>query len=458
MSESLDPEPKQRKRWLPWLQFSLRTLVIVALLIGSAMTVWRRREPWVIEMKIGAEHPPKPAGPYDDLIGTFNERAIHAAIYSPRGNYILLTKGDQTGRVVNAADGKQISELSGSIYELGYFVFSPDEKFIYGLDVDTHLRIWETATGDGRILVPSRVGSDTVIALSPDGKTLLFTEYGPECRIRLWDTRTWTETRDLKMDGFIEHAVFSPDSRLLAATDNGSVIRIWDLTRSSDPVLCGENILFKNISKLLFSPDGRRLAGLDRGVLRVFDAKTGNLLYKVIEEGEFFSGVFTPDGRRLLLDTWVKSARQSSIRILNAENGVQLAEWTNWSGILAFSPDAGRLLVSRNFGLHVLDADDGQELLSVSYSFNSRGSFGAAGMGSRTREARWEGCYRYTAPFSPDGTRLIVPDDPAVVWHRRRPEYWWGIAWLPEFWMTVLFAAALVWSVWRDTRPAVRMN
>jgi len=36
--------------------------------------------------------------------------------------------------------------------------------------------------------------------------------------------------------------------------------------------------------------------------------------------------------------------------------------------------------------------------------------------------------------------------------HRRRPEYWWGVAWLPEFWLTLLFAAALAFSLWRDRR------
>ena len=40
--------------------------------------------------------------------------------------------------------------------------------------------------------------------------------------------------------------------------------------------------------------------------------------------------------------------------------------------------------------------------------------------------------------------------DRVFVWHRRRPEYWYGVAWLWEIWATVFFALALVWSVWRD--------
>jgi len=35
-------------------------------------------------------------------------------------------------------------------------------------------------------------------------------------------------------------------------------------------------------------------------------------------------------------------------------------------------------------------------------------------------------------------------------WHRRRPEWWWGIAWLPEFWLTLMFGVGLVVSVVKD--------
>jgi hypothetical protein len=38
------------------------------------------------------------------------------------------------------------------------------------------------------------------------------------------------------------------------------------------------------------------------------------------------------------------------------------------------------------------------------------------------------------------------------IWHRRRPEYWWGVAWLWEFWLTLVFGCGLAWSVWRDRR------
>ena len=58
------------------------------------------------------------------------------------------------------------------------------------------------------------------------------------------------------------------------------------------------------------------------------------------------------------------------------------------------------------------------------------------------------------AAFSPDGERVVTAshDKTARIWKRRRPEWWWGIFWLIEFWFTVVFAGLLVWSVWRDRK------
>ena len=53
----------------------------------------------------------------------------------------------------------------------------------------------------------------------------------------------------------------------------------------------------------------------------------------------------------------------------------------------------------------------------------------------------------YTS-FSPDCHRIAVTcAKSVVVYRRRRPEYWWGVAWLPEFWLTLVLTTALLWSL-----------
>jgi len=67
--------------------------------------------------------------------------------------------------------------------------------------------------------------------------------------------------------------------------------------------------------------------------------------------------------------------------------------------------------------------------------------------------------------FSEDGRTLAVAtvlmqehlEDAVIhVFRRRRPEWWWGVFWLWEFWLTAALAAIFVWSVVRDRRRLAR--
>lgn len=53
-----------------------------------------------------------------------------------------------------------------------------------------------------------------------------------------------------------------------------------------------------------------------------------------------------------------------------------------------------------------------------------------------------------------DGKSIFVTGDesPPSIWSRRRPEYWWGIAWLPEFWVALVSGGALLVIAARNLR------
>lgn len=59
-----------------------------------------------------------------------------------------------------------------------------------------------------------------------------------------------------------------------------------------------------------------------------------------------------------------------------------------------------------------------------------------------------------TFRFSHPGVRLVesTTHEGLPLYRLRRPEAWWGVAWLPEFWLTFTFLIALAWSLWRDFR------
>ncbi len=53
---------------------------------------------------------------------------------------------------------------------------------------------------------------------------------------------------------------------------------------------------------------------------------------------------------------------------------------------------------------------------------------------------------------SADGRWSVLCESGTVRLFRRRPEWWWGVFWLWEFWLTVGFAGLLGWSVYRDRK------
>lgn len=59
----------------------------------------------------------------------------------------------------------------------------------------------------------------------------------------------------------------------------------------------------------------------------------------------------------------------------------------------------------------------------------------------------------FPSAFSSDGKWMVWKNGKhADIWRLTRREQWWGVAWLPEFWLTVALSVGLVWSLWRDRR------
>jgi hypothetical protein len=66
----------------------------------------------------------------------------------------------------------------------------------------------------------------------------------------------------------------------------------------------------------------------------------------------------------------------------------------------------------------------------------------------------------WQASFSPNSKRIVTASDDgtARIWRRTRPEWWWGVFWMLEFWFSAGFAAALVWSLFADRRTFAKMD
>ena len=71
----------------------------------------------------------------------------YSASFSPDGTHILMATGDSTARIIEAATGKEILELTGGYGLVRTALYSPDGKFIVTASHDNISRVWDAVTG-----------------------------------------------------------------------------------------------------------------------------------------------------------------------------------------------------------------------------------------------------------------------------------------------------------------------
>ncbi len=183
----------------------------------------------------------------------------------------------------------------------------------------------------------------------------------------------------------------------------------------------------------VFSNDGMRLLTSDgEAATRTWDVETGVSL-----------GVMKRSPREVIPSFRGPTAGPAPSRsreIWRALQGASSTPYFTYSattspGCGAVSPDETRVVTGDKTGALIMwDARTGRRLCTV---------------GSHER-----GTLVIAADFSPSGRRLATGgvDRTARIWRRRRPEWWWGVFYLWEFWLTAAFAALFVWSIVRDRR------
>ena len=179
---------------------------------------------------------------------------------------------------------------------------------------------------------------------SPDGRRLASASGdGP---VRIWDPATGQETARIAHNA--RSVAWSPDgARIASAGESGLEIRSWDPRdeRRLGPVLRRPG----HVTSLSWSPDGRRVAassddtngGSRRGWLTVWDATSGEEVFRVASVSALWSVAFSPDGTRL-----ATGGKEGIVRVYDAADGRECA--ASFAGCrvvsgLAFSPDGRRL-------------------------------------------------------------------------------------------------------------------
>jgi WD40 repeat protein len=270
--------------------------------------------------------------------------------------------------------------------------------------LDGTARVWRSTGGKGLVVLKDDTGRAYSASFSPDG------------------------TRVVTASGFIARVCGSTSGREMAV-----------LAAHTDPVRSAS-----------FSPDGRKVvtASYDR-TARVWDSGDGTELVVLRGHTDWVtSALFSPDGQKV-----VTASRDDTARVWDSSTGKVIAVLKGHTSHLqqaSFSSDGTRIVTPSGDPIRLWDPS--AKDLAVRVWDSSSGKELAVLRGHTDRA--WQ------ASFSPDGKRIVTAseDGTARIWRRYRPEWWWGVFCMLEFWFSAGFAAALVWSLFADGRAFARMD
>jgi WD40 repeat protein/serine/threonine protein kinase/tetratricopeptide (TPR) repeat protein len=289
--------------------------------------------------------------------------------FSPDGK-TLVSSGQEAGSMIlwDVATGKPLHTIAGSVEGP---LFTPDGKSVVGSqysgnDSDntgkfSDLKTWDVASGKEQVAIPVAgilAGLDT----AQGTVVTLANRYMPGCEIRVWDWPSGKRRLTIPVDSF--RVALSPNGSRVAAT-TGRAIKLWD-ARTGDLLA---SLPTDGIARgLAFSPDGKRIAaGLENRRVVAFDIETGNRIAEDVHLDPVWGLAFSPDGKSLASSTlagainlWDMTPAEEATTIpgVQAITGGPAAI----QRCLRFTPDGNALLVGHAGITKVIDVATGKEI------------------------------------------------------------------------------------------------
>jgi WD40 repeat protein len=270
-------------------------------------------------------------------------------------------------------------------------------------------------------------------AFSPDGGMAL--SWSCNDTLMLLDVYTGKVIRIFEMaSGPVNSVAFSPDMKTVIAGCLDGSLQLWNI--STGKVIQTFEGHMNWICSVAFSPDGKKvLSGGGHDTLKLWEISTGdeiqifhwNIIYNDNTELEWdeyvsYEGVFSPDGKTVLLEKW-----DNTLILLDISTGrVIRTFYTHTGGIhsVTFSSDGKMLLYgSGDNTLKLWDISSGDEIrtfeghtdIIISISFSPDGKTLLSGSGDNTlklwdintgkdiRTFEGNASMIHSVAFSPDG-------------------------------------------------------
>ncbi|MCL6535440.1 MAG: hypothetical protein K6U77_05155 [Armatimonadetes bacterium] len=308
--------------------------------------------------------------PQFELVRTIERPAnawIGKCALSHDGSLIALELDDGTYNrwveIRRVSDGRGVAQFGGLGYSTNYQnpLFSPDGRFFVAQSGNYYVVYRRTDTGYTPV---ASYGTDYRLPqFSPNGQ--FFIVYNTRNnRMILYDTSSWSISRELQLPSSPNVYAFSHDGRLLAVNRTSDIeIR----QASNGQVVRTIRGHLRGVVSLSFSPDDSMLvSGAQDGTVRIWQVSSGDNLF-ISEVGDTTGVAFSPNGE--LLAT-VSSALSSefgylpTVRVFRVSDGalLRILDTANYYSStvhrVAFSPDGALLAATTSNGLKLWRVSD----------------------------------------------------------------------------------------------------
>ncbi len=335
------------------------------------------------------------------------------------GSMICAITNSNTVKIWAAEDGFELSGFNG----VDYGEFSADDNRILFIG-GKNLTLWDPIVSIRRDSFPH--SSDVNIAhFSPDGKYILTAS---DSVIKIWDDALTHLTAVIKIQQTkLTDAFFSPDGKRILSVSADSASTVWDAVTGKQI----SSFKFGNFSK--FSPDGKEILSFSDGIGKLFDANTGKLVVSYNLESDYYRGILSPDGSKIIAHgSWVSGSLVPKIfDTRSGENSIQLKGHLSYINEPVFSSNKKMVAIARwEDGVNIFNPNTFKLLttlkghtkgiLSVEYSPDQKNivtaSFDSSAIIWNAENGRKLNILQHAARvqhayFSPDGKLILTKSD-----------------------------------------------